>query len=383
VKPIKQICIIAGEASGDLHGASLVKALKESGGALVFFGLGGPRLREAGVEMVYPPPLNVVGFTEVVAKIAQLFRAFQKVKQTLVQRSADLLVLIDYPEFNLRLARFAHRRNIPVLFYISPQVWAWRAGRVKTIARVVDRMAVILPFEKEFYRARGMAVEFVGHPLGDVLEETLALKEDPKLPGAGPESTVIGLLPGSRPTEVNQILPVLLATAWALKQRFSGPLVFWLPIAPSLDPLVIRGKAAPYQAQGLDLQLISGGSPAALKRCALALVASGTATLEAAILGVPMIIVYKVSAVNYWIAKRLIKVPYIGLVNWIAGEKIISEYVQGQAHPEALTDAALQLLNDPVQREDLRTKMALVREKLGGPGASRRVARMALEMLSG
>jgi lipid-A-disaccharide synthase len=262
-------------------------------------------------------------------------------------------------------------------------VWAWRAGRVKTIARVVDRMAVILPFEEEFYRARGMTVEFVGHPLEDVLEETLSLKEDPELPGAGPESTVIGLLPGSRPTEVKQILPVLLDTAWALRQRFSGPLVFWLLIAPSLDPGVIRGKAAPYQAQGLALQLISGVSPAALKRCDLALVASGTATLEAAILGVPMIIVYKVSPVNYLIAKRLIHVPYIGLVNWIAGEKIISEYVQDQAHPQALTEAAYQLLNDPVQREDLRTKMALVRQKLGGPGASLRVARMALEMLGG
>jgi lipid-A-disaccharide synthase len=383
VKAIKQIGIVAGEASGDLHGASLVRALKESGKPLAFFGLGGPRLREAGVEMVYPPPLNVVGFTEVVAKIAQIFRAFQKVKQTLVDRSADLLVLIDYPELNLRLARFAHRRNIPVLFYISPQVWAWRAGRVKTIARVVDRMAVILPFEEAFYRDRGMAVEFVGHPLVDILEETHSLKEDPELDDAGPESTVVGLLPGSRPTEVNQILPVLLDTAWSLKQRFSGPLVFWLPIAPSLDPLVIREKAARYQARGLSLRLISGISPTALKRCDLALVASGTATLEAAILGVPMIIVYKVSAINYWIAKRLIQVPYIGLVNWIAGEKIISEYVQDQAHPEALTEEAWRLLNDPVRREELRAKMALVRKKLGGPGASSRVARMALEMLNG
>jgi len=333
--------------------------------------------------MVYPPPLNVVGFTEVAAKIAQLFRAFQKVKQTLVDRSADLLVLIDYPELNLRLARFAHRRKIPVLFYISPQVWAWRAGRVKTIARVVDRMAVILPFEEEFYRARGMAVEFVGHPLRDVLEETLSPGEDPELPGVEPGRTVIGLLPGSRPTEVNQILPVLLDTAWNLKERYAGSMDFWLLIAPSLDPQVIREKAAPYQQRGLSLRLISKISPAALKRCDLALVASGTATLEAAILGVPMIIVYKVSAVNYWIAKRLIRVPYIGLVNWIAGEKIISEYVQDQAHPGALSAEALKLLNEPVLREELRRKMALVRQKLGGPGASRRVARMALEMLGG
>jgi lipid-A-disaccharide synthase len=383
VKPIKKICIIAGEASGDLHGAALVTALKESGEPLVFFGLGGPRLREAGVEMVYPPPLNVVGFTEALAKIAHIFRAYQQVKQSLVKRSADLLVLIDYPELNLRLARFAHRRQVPVLYYISPQVWAWRAGRVKTIARVVDRMAVILPFEEEFYRTQGVAVEFVGHPLEDVLEAAFRQEEAPGSPGPGPGETVVGLLPGSRPTEVRQILPVLLATAWSLRQRFPEPLTFRLPLAPSLDPSLIRGMAAPYQEQGLALELGSGVSPAFLKRCDLALVTSGTATLEAAILGVPMIIVYKVSLVNYWIAKRLIQVPYIGLVNWIAGEKIISEFIQDQVRPEALTAAALNLLNDPARREELRTKMALVRQKLGGPGASRRVARMAREMLYG
>ena len=383
MKPIKKICIIAGEASGDLHGAALVKALKESGEPLVFFGLGGPRLREAGVEMVYPPPLNVVGFTEALVKIAHIFRAYQQVKQSLVKRSADLLVLIDYPELNLRLARFAHRRQIPVLFYISPQVWAWRAGRVKTIARVVDRMAVILPFEEEFYRAQGVTVEFVGHPLEDVLEETLRQQGALGLPEPGPGETVIGLLPGSRPTEVQHILPVLLATAQALRQRFPGPLAFRLPIAPSLDPSLIREMAAPYQEQGLPLELLSGASPAFLKRCDLALVTSGTATLEAAILGVPMIIVYKVSPVNYWIAKRLIRVPYIGLVNWIAGEKIISEFIQDQVRPEALTEAALNLLTDPDRRKELRTKMAMVRQKLGGPGASRRVARMAREMLDG
>jgi lipid-A-disaccharide synthase len=333
--------------------------------------------------MVYPPPLNVVGFTEVLAKIAQLFRAYQKVKQTLVERAADLLVLIDYPDLNLRLARFARRRNIPVLFYISPQVWAWRAGRVKTIARVVDRMAVILPFEEEFYRRRGVRVEFVGHPLLDILEEGLPQEDAPGLPEAVPGNPLIGLLPGSRPTEVKQILPVLLATAWALQQRSARPLVFRLPIASSLDPVIIRELAAPYQARGLALQLISGGAPGALKSCELALVASGTATLETAILGVPMIIVYKVSPLNYWIAKRLIQVPYIGLVNWVAGEKIVPEYVQDQALPETLTEAAWTLLNDPVQREELRRKMTLVKEKLGGPGASRRVARMALEMLDG
>ncbi|MCU0580313.1 MAG: lipid-A-disaccharide synthase [Desulfobacterota bacterium] len=379
--PVKQIGIVAGEASGDLHGSLLVEALQRSGRPLRFFGLGGARLGRRGVEMVSPPPLNVVGFTEVFFRIGQIFRAFQRMKRALVSRRADLLILIDYPDLNLRLARFAHKHRVPVLFYISPQVWAWRTGRVETIRRFVDRLAVILPFEEEFFKARGLAVEFVGHPLLDLLP-----------PGAGgPEAEIpegdpdrrqrVALLPGSRPAEVQRILPVLLETARRLTEQFPGRLEFLLPLAPTLDPGAVQACLDPLRQEGVAIRLLSGEERDQWKRCDLALVASGTVTLEAALWGVPTIIVYKVSPVNYWIAQRLIQVPYIGLVNWVAGKKIVAELIQDQATPEALIDEARSLLTDQGRRAALQRELARVKEKIGGPGASDRVARIALEML--
>jgi lipid-A-disaccharide synthase len=372
---------VAGEASGDLHGSLLVEALQRSGRPLRFFGLGGARLGRRGVEMVSPPPLNVVGFTEVFFRIGQIFRAFQRMKRALVSRRADLLILIDYPDLNLRLARFARKHRVPVLFYISPQVWAWRTGRVETIRRFVDRLAVILPFEEDFFKARGLAVEFVGHPLLDLLP-----------PGAGgPEAEVpegdpdrrqrVALLPGSRPAEVQRILPVLLETARRLTEQFPGGLEFLLPLAPTLDPGAVQAGLDPLRQEGVAIRLLSGEERDQWKRCDLALVASGTVTLEAALWGVPTIIVYKVSPVNYWIAQRLIQVPYIGLVNWVAGKKIVAELIQDQATPEALTDEAQSLLTDQGRRAALQRELARVKEKIGGPGASDRVARIALEML--
>jgi lipid-A-disaccharide synthase len=379
--PVKQIGIVAGEASGDLHGSLLVEALQRSGRPLRFFGLGGARLERRGVEMVSPPPLNVVGFTEVFFRIGQIFRAFQRMKEALVSRRADLLILIDYPDLNLRLARFARKHRVPVLFYISPQVWAWRTGRVKTIRRFVDRMAVILPFEEEFFKARGLAVEFVGHPLLDLLPPGAEGPEAGASKGDPDGRQRVGLLPGSRPAELQRILPVLLETARRLAEQFPGRLEFLLPLAPTLDPAAVQASAEPLRQKGVAIRLLSGEERDQWKRCALALVASGTVTLEAALWGVPTIIVYKVSPVNYWVAKRLIQVPYIGLVNWVAGKKIVAELIQDQATPEALTDEARSLLTDPGRRAALQRELARVKEKIGGPGASDRVARIALEML--
>ena len=382
VHPAKQIGMIAGEASGDLHGAALVQALQSSGRPLEFFGLGGQRMAEGGVEMVYPPPLSVVGFTEVLAKIVHIARAYGRVKQALVRRRADLLILIDYPDLNLRLARFARARKIPVLFYISPQVWAWRSGRVKTIARSVDRLAVILPFEEEFYRTRGVRVEFVGHPLLDTLGDRLPVQILRPDANGRDRPWRIGLLPGSRPAEVRKILPILLETARRLQEKSPQPIHFLLPVAPTLEAREVRDQAA-SGGPGLSLRFLTGPSRDSWKDCDLALVASGTVTLEAALAGVPTIIVYKVSPLNYWIAKRLVKVPYIGLVNWIAGKKICPEFIQDQATPKALTDCALRLLTDGEFRISLQQELAQVRKKLGGPGASRRVAQIAWELMAG
>jgi lipid-A-disaccharide synthase len=350
------------------------------GEPLYFFGLGGPLLKKMDVEMVYPPPLNVVGFTEVLFKISHLFKAYQKVKETLRTHRPDLLVLIDYPDMNLRLARVAHKEKIPVLFYISPQVWAWRSSRVRDIARYVDRMAVILPFEVGFYQSYGVSVEFVGHPLLDRLEnESLEGRFSDSNPD--PDRTLIGLLPGSRPTEIKTILPILLETADLLFRQYGPRVRFVLPVANTLDSRPIQEIIRPYQDRGVSIELTTGDSFKTLARCHLAIVASGTVTLEAAILGLPILIVYKVSPVNYWIARHLINIPYVGLVNWVAGEKVIPEFIQNEAIPKAIMEGAKQYLEDPDYTKTIREALLKIRKQLGHPGASLNVAQMAREMM--
>ncbi len=331
--------------------------------------------------MVYPPPLNVVGFIEVVFRISHLFKAYQKVKEAWDFHKPDLLILIDYPDMNLRLAKAAHKRKIPVLYYISPQVWAWRSGRVKNIARYVDRLAVILPFEVDFYKTFGVRVEFVGHPLLDrIKNETRKGRFLPRL--IFRDQILIGLFPGSRPAEIKAILPILLETAALLTRQYGQRIRFILPVAGTLDFKPIQEKIRPYQEQGVSLELTSGDSQKTLGRCHLAIVASGTVTLEAAILGIPILIVYKVSPVNYWIARHLIDVPYVGLVNWVAGEKIIPEYIQEEAVPEAIMEGAMRYLEDPGYYRNIRNRLLEVGDKLGHPGASVRVAQMAREMMN-
>jgi lipid-A-disaccharide synthase len=334
-----------------------------------------------GVEMVYPPPLNVVGFIEVVFRISHLFKAIQKVKKAWDYHKPDLLILIDYPDMNLRLAKAAHKKNIPVLYYISPQVWAWRSGRVKHIARYVDRLAVILPFEVAFYKTFGVRVEFVGHPLLDQIRNEAREKEIPSTVDS-PGQILIGLLPGSRPAEIKVILPILLESAALLTRQYGQRIRFILPVAGTLDSRPIQEKIRPYQDSGVSLELASEDSQTTLGRCHLAIVKSGTVTLEAAILGIPMLIIYKVSPVNYWIGRYLIDVPYIGLVNWVAGKKIIPEYIQGEAVPETIMEGVKRYLEDPEHYQDIRRALLEVGKKLGDPGASSRVAQMAREMMS-
>ena len=331
--------------------------------------------------MVYPPPLNVVGFSEVVFRISHLFKALQKVKEAWHFHKPDLLILIDYPDMNLRLAKAAHKEKIPVLYYISPQVWAWRSGRVKNIARYVDRLAVILPFEVAFYKTFDVRVEFVGHPLLDRIRNETREREIPS-PVDSPGQILIGLLPGSRPAEIKAILPTLLDTAALLTRQYGQRIRFILPVAATLDFKLIQEKIRPYQEQGVSLELTSGDSQKALGRCHLAIVASGTVTLEAAILGIPILIVYKLSPVNYWIARQLIDLPYVGLVNLVAGEKIIPEYIQKAAVPEAIMEGARRYLEDPDNYRNIRGRLLEVGDQLGHPGASVRVAQMAREMMS-
>ncbi|MBD3368411.1 MAG: lipid-A-disaccharide synthase [Candidatus Eisenbacteria bacterium] len=364
------ILMVAGEASGDLHASKVVAAYlsRASGGTV--FGVGGDRMRDAGMELVYhTDDFAVVGFLEVVKHMPRLRRALDRLTGEAVERGTRLAVLVDYPGFNLLLARRLRDLGIRVLYYISPQVWAWGEGRVEKIRRRVDRMAVVFPFEVDFYRERGVEVEFVGHPL---MEEP-GVARAPRVREHVPQSPVLGLLPGSRREEVLRHLPPMREAARMLGER-----------VPGLDVRI--GRAA-----GMDGALPGDTSWAGvvpadgvydLMREATALiVSSGTATLEAACLGAPMAIVYRTSALSYAIGRLLVRVPDIGLVNVVAGRRVVPEFVQHEVTPAALADAVAPYLTD----EDAlaRTSRALiaVREKLGGPGASERVADMMLEML--
>lgn len=329
--------------------------------------------------MVCPPPLNVVGFVEAALKLSHIIRAYRKVKQALREEKPDLIVLIDYPDMNLRLARAAHEAGIPVLYYISPQVWAWRSGRVKTIARYVDRLAVILPFEVEFYQRHGIQVDFVGHPL---LDELADLHPKDRAPERDPgQEPLVGLFPGSRPAEVKNILPLMLKAAEGLHREYRGGIRFILPVAGTLDPEPMAERLRPFQKRGVRVAVTKEDSRRVLTRCRLIIAASGTVTLEAAILEVPMLVVYKVAVLNYWIAKLLIHIPYVALVNWVAGKKVVPEYLQREARPEALIGGCKRLLEDDDYYRQVRRKLREIHAKLGKPGASLRVARIAREMM--
>jgi len=365
--------IIAGEASGDIHGARLVSAMKERNKDLYFCGIGGDALRDAGVEIIQDvSTLAVVGITEVFSKIFSLIKGMVGAKRLLKSVKPGLLILIDFPDFNLKVAAGAKKLGIPVLYYISPQVWAWRQGRVKKIKELVDHLVVILPFEEEFFKKHGVPVSYVGHPLLDGGLSPVKLNEKKDAP-------VIGFLPGSRDGEVARHLPVMLEAASLIVKKTNR-----VKIAVSLAPTVERkyfeeiiGKHGAY-----DYDIISGGADQILKMCSLVVAASGTVTLEAAIAGVPMVIIYRVSPVSYRLGKAMIKVPNICLVNLIAKREIVPELIQDMATPANIADEVLRILGDSGKIELMRNELMGIRNLLGGSGASGRVADIAISMLT-
>jgi len=372
------VIIVAGEASADLHGSHLVAALKRLDPGLAFWGIGGSRLQEAGVRILFnSSDMAVVGLTEVVSRLATITRAYRTLKSILRKNRPALLILMDYPDFNLRLARAAKRFQVPVLYYIGPQVWAWRKGRVETIRRFVYRMAVILPFEKDFYRERGLHVEHVGHPLLEEIPMDLDGKKVRMELGLDQESPVLALLPGSRKEEVTNLLPVMVEAAERIRSTHAR-MKCLLPRASTIPAELLDGL---LKKSSLDVRVIQGDVHRVLKACDLALVASGTATLEAAILETPMIIVYRVSSLSYWIGRMLISVPFIGLVNLVAGEEVVPELIQGDVTPERLAREALDILDHDDKRRDMVRKLRALRETLGRGSASERTARIALEMI--
>ena len=375
MKKNKTIMIVAGEASGDLHAGALAREILHADAGIKLVGVGGTEMKKAGVELLaHINELNVMGLTEIGGKIKSVMGVFFGLLREMRKSPPDLIILVDFPDFNLLLARFAKRYGIPVMYYISPQVWAWRRGRTRTIARLVDKMVVILPFEVDFYRKHGVDVEFVGHPLLDSLGNVPSKNEARTQLGVGAEEKVVGILPGSRPSEVKMLLNVMLGAAEIIDQTFPGT-SFLFPLAGTLH----RDDLGFVDRNRLNrVSIIEGKTSLVMSACDLLIAASGTVTLEAAIIGTPLIIVYKLSPLSYYLGKLLIRVPYIGLVNLVAGECLAPELIQNEANPEAIAGEAVAILKDRKRMRYIRRRFGDVRESLGGSGASSRAARLAL-----
>jgi lipid-A-disaccharide synthase len=372
--------IIAGEASGDLHGAALVRALHEIDREIRFYGIGGEKMKAAGVDLVArSADMAVVGLTEVFSRLPLILKVFFELKKRLRESPPDLLIPIDYPDFNLPLASAAKKNGVRVFYYISPQVWAWRKGRIGKMKKIVDRMAVIFPFEEDFYAREGMKVTFVGHPLLDTMKiksprEELLRKLGLEVSGG---IRTIGILPGSREGEIRKLLPDMMDAARILIQRLPA-VQFILPVADTLSMDFVSSVTG-----GFPGRLIYVKSPNydAIGAMDIAMVASGTATLETALAGTPMVIVYRVSPLTYAVGRTFIHVDHIGIVNIIAGKTIVPELIQHDVTPEKMADVVIQILSDENKYGEMKRNLANVREKLGQPGASHRAAELAYGLM--
>jgi len=374
----KTIMIIAGEASGDMHGASLVHEMLKIDSSLKFYGIGGNKLQEVGVNLLaHSSEMAVMGLTEVIPKLGTILIIMNRMKKSMDEFNPDLVILIDYPDFNLRIAKAAYKRGIKVFYYISPQVWAWRKGRINQIKKLVNKMAVILPFEVETYRQKGFPVNYVGHPLLDLVKTEYSPQEARTKFGLKEGKTTVALLPGSRFSEVNNLLPEMLKAGEILAQHIQD-IQFLLPLADTIEEKIITDIISRY---ALKVNIISGYTYDAISCSDLAIVASGTATLETALLGVPMVIIYKISSLTYFIGKFIVHVRNIGLANIIAGKTIVPELIQEDASGNRIAAEALDILTDAERKQEMIKELTAIRNKLGNPGAARKTAQLAYDVL--
>lgn len=377
----RRVMIVTGEASGDLHGANLIHAARKIDPALEFFGVGGARMSEAGCEILIPAEeLAVMGFVEVLAHFPTIWRAFRQLKKVLYgPQRPDVLVLIDFAEFNLLLAAQAKKAGVPVLYYVSPQVWAWRRGRVRRIASVVDRLAAIFPFEPELYKDLDIDVQYVGHPLLDEFEVTEDRTGFLLKSGLDPDRPVIGLFPGSRKNELKYIFDTIMETAVRLSEKYPAA-QFLLPVASSFRKQDMRALVDPY---GVPVTLIDGDIYNIIQACDAIISVSGTVTLQIALVGTPMAIVYKMAPLSYAIGRRLIRVPFIGLANIVAGRRVVKEFIQQDASPDAIAREIDAFLSDGDYNQTIRSGLSTIQQRMGEGGCSARVARMVSELSRG
>ena len=367
--------LVVGEASGDVHGASLVKALHRRDGGLKIFGVAGEQLQRTNFEALFNvSKLTGMGLVELAGNVKNIWRAYRLLRDALKQRKPNLLILIDFPEFNLRLARIAKSLQIPVLYYISPQIWAWRRGRVRQIAKSVDRMAVVFPFEVEFYRAHGVNVTFVGHPLLETVGAEQSREAVLAHYGLDPLKKTIALLPGSRHGEVSRHLSTMLAAA--KEMQTTDNVQFLCLRASTIDAGALRGLIP------ARISIVEEDRYEAVGAADLVWTASGTATLETALLSRPMVIVYRVSWLTYIIARLLVRVEHIGMVNLLAGKRLVPELVQDDFNPSRLIAESRRLLRDEQARSSIVEELTQLRQRLGSPGAAERVAEIAIGMIT-
>lgn len=374
----KRIVIVAGEASGDAHAGRMIAALKARRPDIEVSGIGGDALRQAGTEIFTDfRELAVMGLVEVLKRYREIKAVFNQLVERLRREKPDLLILVDYPGFNLKLAKQAHKLGIPVLYYISPKVWAWRPGRVKTIRRYVDHMAVLFPFEETLYQDAGVPVSCVGHPLVDAVHSAFNVQQAKQHFAIDPEHRVLGLFPGSRRSEVEALLPIMLQTAEKIKQRHFD-LEVVLPLAPGLD----MGFLQPMLKQsGLDIKVVSGDFYDVIRSCDAIVAASGTVTLEIALMGVPHLIVYRVAPMSYRILKRLVKIAYVGLCNIVTHDNIITELLQDEVTVDNLDQHLTPLLTDPQAKSRAEYIRQQVLTALGPAGGADNAAQVILDRL--
>ena len=371
-----RLLVSCGEPSGDLYAAELVRNLRQRAAPLDVFGLGGDRLAAEGATLVaHVRDLAVVGLVEVLRHLQRLRRTFRSLLDAIDRLRPEVAVLVDYPDFHLRLARELRRRGVPIVYYVSPQVWAWRPGRVRTIRDTVARMIVIFPFEEALYRDAGVDVRFVGHPLVELVKPATDRDGFLAAHGLDPARPLLLALPGSRPQEVSHNLPPL-AGALRLVASRRPDVQLALAVAPSLPPSLFDADLA-----GLGVRLLAGHTHQLMSSATAGIVASGTATVEAALLDLPMVVVYRLSALTYALGRPFVRVPHYAMANLIAGREIVRELIQGDFRPEPVAREALLLLEDPGRRAQVRAGLADVRARLGGPGASARAAAEVEEVL--
>ena len=374
--------IIAGEASGDLHGANLIRAMKMKRPDLHFFGMGGSNMEEQGTDIIHSiDTMSVMGVTEVLPKINVILRTLKNLKKLLKERTPDLLILIDFADFNLRLAREAKKRNIPVFYYITPKVWVWRKGRVKKLAKYVDKAGVILPFEESYLKERSVAASYVGNPVVESAKALLSRDNFCEKYGIGKEKILVGLLPGSRKKEVSMLLPVFFEAAKRMKEKYSKEIVYLIPLASTLTQDDLKEHGLDTYAEELDIHIFQEDRYEMMQACDGVLAASGTVTLELALLNTPMVVAYKVAPVSYIIGRLLVHIPFFSLVNILAGKEVVTELLQEQAHPAALEIELARILFDDALRSEMKKELSEIRGRLGGDGVSERAAEIAFQTM--